>query len=408
MIKLPYIAYINFMSSSNKGVLFTMHELSCPSCNAPSQFDLKDYLLMCPFCSATFHIDHETGKKEVYSDHYVIPNACDSRQVKAIVMQWLKRLHHNAAQVEKEYFVTDLNGYSIPYWIISLEAHTSWKGLVKRQQRAFGDMSPGGGYIHESGQFRRNYRWAITARNNLFENWGLTRLHEPKEPIQIEWDGFPLDSTFSRGRIDPSLGVKTSREKADEELSAYDIREYFEFKFANGLPVLNIQVSEEEALRRAQSHVEQYHYELSKSYVDLLVDYRTELEIAGIQLIHLPFWHARYVYRPRSFLKHLKQTNQKNIILEGYAGGILKGELALIQKDKLWINAIITAIATIILFFIGMIWHPAFIFIAVFTLLVSIASIYKAATQSSSLHRGDNSGFFTAGSMGEDKEMEAS
>lgn len=381
-----------------------MHELACPSCNAPSQYDLRDHLLMCPFCSATFRLDKENGRKEVYSDHYIIPNACDSRQIKSIIMEWLKRIHHNAAQVEKEYFVTDIHGYSIPYWIISLEAHTYWKGLVKRSQRSLNDSVPGGGYINESGQFRRNYRWAVTARSNIFENWGLTRLHEPKEYINVDWDGFPLDSTFSRGRIDPNLGVKTTREQ-DEELSAYDIREYFEFKFSNGLPILTIQVPEEEALRRAQSHVELYHYEIAKSYVDLLIDTRTELEIAGIQLIHLPFWHARYIYRPRSLLKHFKQTNEKNLIIEGYAGGILKSELALVQKDKLWINSIVTAVASIILFFMGILWHSAFVLIAIFTLGVSFISGYKAATQKSSLHKDDNSGFFTSGIKAEENHI---
>ena len=47
----------------------SVHELACPSCNAPSQYDLKDYLMMCPFCSITFKISMETGKKEIYSDH---------------------------------------------------------------------------------------------------------------------------------------------------------------------------------------------------------------------------------------------------------------------------------------------------------------------------------------------------
>ncbi|MFK7825509.1 MAG: hypothetical protein AB8G05_15270 [Oligoflexales bacterium] len=359
-----------------------MHELACPSCNAPSQYDLMDKLLMCPFCSVTFRISMETGKKEIYSDHYIVPNSCDQRQVKAIFTEWIKRLHHHAENVDKEYFITDINGFSIPFWIVSLEAHTMWKGLVKRQKSAL-DHGLGANYIMEEGQFRRNYRWAISARKNLCENWGMTHLHEPKEQLEVDWDGFPLDSTFSRGRIDPSLGIKTSK-SGDDELSAYDVREFFEFKYANGLPILTIQVSEEEALRRARNHVTNYHHALAKLNVEILVDTRSELEIAGIQLIHLPFWHARYIYQPASVLKHFHKAREKNVMLEGYAGGILKGEMSIVKKDKLLINAIVCGIATFGLFLLGAVWHNAFLLVGLFSLLVALLSGYMATVKSSS------------------------
>src|SRR5438105_3166014 len=131
-----------------------MHELTCPACSSPSQFNLRDHLLMCPYCSATFGVDFETGRKELYGEHYIIPN----------------------------------------------------------------------------------------------------------EHIAICWDGFPLDSTFSRGRLE--------EEKDTRGKTAYERREFFEFKFANGLPILGIQVTEEEALRRARNHVEQYHFHMAELHCD--------------------------------------------------------------------------------------------------------------------------------------------
>ena len=359
-----------------------MHELSCPSCNAPTQYDLKDYMMMCPFCSVTFKVSMQTGKKEVYPDHYIIPNACDQRQVKAIFTEWIKRLHHQAENVDSEYFITEINGFSIPHWIISLEAHTMWKGLVKRQKAAT-DYGLGAAYISEDGVFRRNYRWAISARKNICENWGLTRLHEPKEQIIVDWDGFPLDSTFSRGRIDPSLGVKTSKSNNDEELSPYDVREFFEFKYSNGLPILSIQIPEDEALRRAKTHVSNYHHGIAGSNVDILIDCRHELEIAGIQLIHLPIWHARYLYQPKSILKHFHGSKERNVILEGYAGGILKGEMSIVKQDKLKINAIVCGIASIGLFVLGAAWHSAFFVVGVFAVIVAVISALMASGKKS-------------------------
>lgn len=369
-----------------------MHELTCPSCSASAQYDLNSYLLMCPTCSATFSFDLESGRKEIFAEHFIIPNAIDSGQVRNLVLQWIKRIHHKPGTVEREYFITDAKGYSIPFWIVSLEAHTSWKGLVKRQKSAAEMLTTG--YVTESGVFRRSYRWAVSSRKNICEHWGLTELHEPKEAINIEWDGFPLDSTFSRGRIDPTTGVKTSKESLEGELPAYGVREYFDFKFSNGLPILSVEIDEEEALRRARLHVELYHFKIAKLNVDIPVDIRTELDIAGLQLIHLPFWHIRYLYRPSSALRHFQKTDKKNIIIEGYTGGVLKSELAIIQRDKIWINAALCSAAALILFFLGSIWHPAFLLVAFFFLLIAGASAYIATIRRGSKENETSSFFY--------------
>lgn len=349
-----------------------MHELACPSCNSPSQYELRDYLLMCPFCSATFRVHMDTGQKEIYGDHYIVPNTTDPRQVKTLVLEWLRRLHHKPTQAEKEFFVTDIKGFSVPFWVISLEAHSVWKGLVQKSRKNLFDLSPGSDFLMEEGQFRRSYRWAIFARKNLYEIWALTQLHEPIEKLAVIWDGFPLDSTFSRGRL---------IEEEVSQKSAYDVREFFEFKFANGLPILGIQVDEDEALRRARNHVELYHYKLARLNVDHLVDIHSELDIAGIQLIHLPFWHARYVYHPRTSLRYFYKAQEKNVLLDGYGKSVLKGELAILHHDKVWVNAIVCAAAAIFFFLLGGAWHPAFFFVAIFALGVAGASAYLASSR---------------------------
>lgn len=351
-----------------------MYEIACPACNSASQFDIQDYLLMCPFCSATFSLDMETGQKEVFGDHYIVANTSNAAQLKSLVTEWLKRLDHKTGAGDKEYFITNIRGLSIPYWVVSMEAHTAWKGLVQKQNRARLETGPGSDYLIESGQFKRNYRWAVSARANICETWGVSRLHEPKENIIVDWDGFPLDSTFSRGQLQETQNAK----------SAYDSREFFEFKFANGLPILGIQIQDEEALRRARLHVELYHLQLSRVNVDYLIDCRTETEVAGLQLIHLPFWYATYVYRPKSALRHFYRPKEKNVIVEGYNNGILAGELPIQHKDKLWVNSIVSGIATMVFLLLGLAWHSAFFLVALFGALVTAASAYTAATKAGS------------------------
>jgi len=349
-----------------------MHEVACPSCDSPSAYDLRDYLLMCQFCSSTFRVDLETGQKEVYSEHYIVPNAADGKRIKETILEWMRRMHHKPGAVDKEFFITNIAGMSIPYWVVSLEAHTIWKGLAKKHRASRLDNTPGSDFLVEKGQFRRSYRWAISARANLFETWGTFNLHEPGETsIQSDWDGFPLDSTLSRGQT----------QMLSEEQTAYDDREFFQFKYANGLPILGVQVEEEEALRRAKSHVNNYHTQLAKLNVDHLVDMRTELEIAGIQLIHLPFWFVSYVYRPQTFLRHIVRPKERHVIVEGHFTGILRGELAVIKRDKLWINSIVSASAALLTFLLGAIWHPSFFLVSLFCLIVAGASSYIASVR---------------------------
>lgn len=350
-----------------------MHELSCPSCGTASQYNLDDNLLICQFCSTSFTLDRTNGRKEIFSDHYIVPNMVDNQTVKDAVMEWLQRMHHRPASASKEFFVVDIHGVSIPFWVTSLDVHTVWKGLVKRHSRNTLNLAPGADYLMETGQFRRSYRWAVCARSNLCERWGLTRLHEPKEKINVEWDGFPLDSTFSRGRLE-------DKTESDEK-NIYESREFFDYKYANGLPILGVQIDEEEALRRGRHHAELYHYRLAKLNADYLIDIRTELEIAGIQLIHLPFWHATYQYRPKTALRHFYRPRNKNILLDGSGKGILKSELAIIHRDKVWINTIVCAFIAILFFLLGTIWHPAFFLIAVFSLIVAAVSGYIASAR---------------------------
>jgi hypothetical protein len=349
-----------------------MYELACPACNSPSQYDLANYLLMCPFCSVTFRIDSDTGQKDIFGDHYIIANTSSPVQVKTLVLDWLGRLNHKSGATDKEYFVTNIKGLSLPFWVVSMEVHTSWKGLVQRQQRSRLDLHPGSDYLIESGQFKRNYRWAISGRHNLCESWGMTRLHEPKESIDVRWDGFPLDSTFSRGQIQEPKTEKT----------AYDSREFFEFKFANGMAIIGIQVNEDEALRRAKMHVEQYHLELARLNVDYLTDFRTEIEVAGVQLVHMPFWYATYMYRPRTMLRHFYRPKEKHVILEGFNNGVLAGELPIHARDKFWVNSIVCGAATILFLLLGVAWHPAFLLVALFGAAITAASAYSASVKS--------------------------
>ncbi|MEY4631604.1 MAG: hypothetical protein RIQ81_1724 [Pseudomonadota bacterium] len=350
-----------------------MHELACPTCGTSAQYDFRHYLVMCPFCSETFKHIVETGEKEPFADHFIVPNTMAPKAVKDLILEWLRRLHHNPKAVDKEYVVASVEGTSLPFWIVSMEAHTVWTGLSQRRNK-IQEHGAGSDFLNENGNFRRTYRWAVSARKNICEMWGTARLHEPKEKVNVDWDGFPMDSTFSRGHI----------EKPQSERSSYEAKEPFEFKFANGMPIAGVEVDEESAIRRAVQHVEHYHHQISAQYVDYLLESRSEIEVAGVQLVHLPFWHVTYFYRPQTALRHFYRPKVKHVLVEGYSSGVLHGQLAITRQDKIGINALVTGAAAIAFFMLGAIWHPAFFLVSAFSGTISAASLYLSAIRAKS------------------------
>jgi hypothetical protein len=243
---------------------------------------------------------------------------------------------------------------------------------VRREGRNLLKNSSGADFLLEHGEFRRSYRWAISARRNPCEVWGLTRLHVPKESLLVDWDGFPLDSTFTRGRLEE----EKLRADGQAAKSVYDKREFFDYKYANGMPILSVQINEEEALRRAKLHVELYHHRLSQLGVDYLIDLRSELEVTGVQLIHLPFWHCVYQFRPKSALRHFMRPITKNILIEGSGRAVINGELAITHNDKVYVNGIIAAISAAVFFLLGIAAHPGFLLLSLFALSISGVSLY--------------------------------
>lgn len=360
-----------------------MHELDCPSCNASANYETTDYMHMCPICSSSFIVDYDEGHKEVFNDHYIVPNQSEAAKIRESVIEWLRRLHHKPAQTNSEFMVSDIRGYSLPFWVVSVEVHTRWKGFVKRETRNFMDQSQAGQFLTEEGGFSRSYRWCVYARKNLFEHWGLKNLHVPAESLDAEWDGFPLDSTFTRGILDP---VALTKKIGNEILTAhvYDEKEPFDFKFANGVNVLGIQIPEDEAVRRAKRHIENYHDRLSGLNADTLIDVKTELDFAGIQLIHLPFWFGKYVYKPSNMLSYFQPPKERNIVVEGFTNGILNGEFVMTQGDKLVINAYVTAAASVLLFIAGVVWHPSMFLISLFALAIAAASLQVSSVRKKS------------------------
>ena len=342
-----------------------MYEITCPNCEKVIQKVQGVKIYTCPDCSTSFYIGENEGTI-ILNQHTILPNVIDTLAVRELVLEWLRRTGHDPKHVDSKYIVTDISGVMMPYWIISVAAYTLWKGLVKREHVEY---NKGSNYLTERGEFIRQYKWAISARANICEYESLVQLHHPVEPVMVQWDGFPVESTLSSGIL---------RGEDEENLSLSSSTPVkFEHKFANGLPVLSIQVDDNEAIRRASHNIELYHHKLSQLNVDYLIDYDTKIEISDIELCHIPLWEAKYVLKPRFPLGYLMSPNFRTVVIDGNNSSIVTAELPMKRQDKLKINAAVTGISAGILIFMAYFFHPSIFLASLFMLGICGYCLYK-------------------------------
>lgn len=341
-----------------------MFEVTCPSCAAAMEFNDEDYIHLCPYCSAGFVLDLEEGAKDLIGDNYVVPNQIEKDHVADIFYDWVKERYHRPEKIKSEFKVLGTYGISIPYWIVSLEAHTYWSGHSQKAKTYSGQSARHETkFVKEDGRFSRRYRWAILARKSPKEHWGLERLHQPKESVLVDWDGFPLDE--SMGRV--KAGSPT----------IYDAKQPFNFDHANGLPVAGIQIKEQKAIARAKDQINEYHRRVCKTKVGTLYEHRTEIEIVGIQLMHIPFWFVRYAFVPNSAFRFFTTARERRLVIGGYTSQVLEAELPLNSSDKVMTNLIVCGSASLVVLTLALIYNPLFFLVFILLVVVCMLSAWK-------------------------------
>ena len=334
-----------------------MKEILCVKCNNSIEYKEKDYLYSCNYCNTSFTLNLEAGVKERFGDHYILPNKLDGERARELFFKFLVRNFHKSVIVNKEFFIK-------PFWVVSLAANTTWTGHSEKKQIAPGlKNSNESYYAGESGSFNGKYRWAILARDNIHEFWGMNKFHVPIEPINVDWNGFSFDH---------NLGSTE-----DQEKELYDMREFFNAKFGKGITLLSVQSSEADGITKVKEQITEYHRRVAKTKVSFLNDYSTEFEIAGYQLIHIPLWHVSYMYKPTGILKYFCKPEDKWALINGCTGAMIKFEHPIGKADKIYLNILVTSFFTLGFFILGLKISPLFYIISLFLALISVASAYR-------------------------------
>jgi hypothetical protein len=236
--------------------------IRCSHCGAPVEFKPGEIIATCKYCGFTTVI--ETGEPFNF-EHSLLLNKFDEKQIEEPIRSWMRSGFLKPGDLAKKSKITEKNLVYLPFWVVSAEATSSYKGIFER-------IAPP---IVKEGKIDKEYNWLVLAR-------------EASDFPTREYD-IPLE-----GKI------------------PYDFR-----KIKGFAKVLNSEIDREEAVELARQQIEAHHRFLLKQDVDRIIEIQTDLNIKQVVYLHAPVWFIKYTYKGKMY----------QLIIDGAAGMALKGDI---------------------------------------------------------------------------------
>jgi hypothetical protein len=236
--------------------------ISCSHCGAPVEFKPGELVATCKYCGFTTVI--ETGQAFTF-EHSLLLNSYSQDQIESLVREWMRSGFMKPGDLAKKAKITEKNLVYLPFWVVSIQATTNYKGIFER-------ISPA---IVKEGQIQKEYNWLVLAQ---------------------EASDFP-----TREYNVPLTGK-----------IPYDFRRIEGFA-----KLLNSEISREEALELAKQQIESLHRFLLQQDIDRIVEATSTFDLKQMVYLHAPAWFLKYEYKGNTY----------QMIVDGATGMVLKGDI---------------------------------------------------------------------------------
>ena len=237
-------------------------EIKCSHCGAPVQFNPGEIIATCKYCGFTTVI--ETGQAFTF-EHSLIVNKFDPAAIEEPIKDWMSGGFLKPSDLAKKSKITEKNLVYLPFWVASVEAKSTYKGIFER-------IAPA---IVKEGTLAKEYNWLVLAR---------------------EASGFPT----------------REYEVPLEGKIPFDFR-----KIEGFAKVLNSEIDRDEALELTRQQIDAHHRFLLQQDVDKIVEIKTEVDLKQMVYLHAPIWFIKYKYKGNVF----------QLIIDAASGASLKGDI---------------------------------------------------------------------------------
>jgi hypothetical protein len=239
-----------------------IEEIHCSHCGAPIAFKPGEILATCKYCGYTVVI--ETGETFTF-EHSILLNKYDQTQVEEPITDWMRTGFLKPPDMAKKSKITEKNLVYLPFWVVSTEAKSSYKGIFERVAPA----------VIKEGKIEKDYDWLVLARKAA---------EFPTREYNV-----PLE-----GKI------------------PYDFRKIEAFA-----KVLNSEIDKDDAVEIARQQVDEHHRFLAQEDVDKIIEMNTELEIKQVVYLHAPIWFVKFGYKGKDY----------QMLVDGATGTVIKGDI---------------------------------------------------------------------------------
>jgi DNA-directed RNA polymerase subunit RPC12/RpoP len=239
-----------------------VEEIKCPHCGAPIEFRPGEILATCKYCGYTVVI--ETGKAFDY-EHSLLLNSYDQTQVEEPIKNWMREGFLKPQDLAKKAKITEKNLIYLPFWVVSVEAESTYKGIFER-------ITPA---VVKEGKIQKKYNWLILARK-------ATEFPTREYNVPLE------------GKI------------------PYDFR-----KIEGFAKVFNSEIEKDEAVELAKEQIDAQHHFLSQQDIDKIIDMKTDIKVRQTVYLHAPVWFVKYEYKGESY----------QLLADGATGTVIKGSI---------------------------------------------------------------------------------
>jgi hypothetical protein len=239
-----------------------VQEIHCSHCGAPIAFQPGEILATCKYCGFTVVI--ETGETFTF-EHSILLNKFDLAQIEEPIHEWMRTGFLKPGDLAKKSKIVEKNLLYLPFWVVSAEAETTYKGVFER-------ITPA---VVKEGKLENDYDWLVLARKAS---------EFPTREYNV-----PLE-----GKI------------------PYDFR-----KIEGFAKVLNSEIDKDEAVELAKQQIEDLHRYLIQKDVDRIIEMKTEVKLDQVVYLHAPVWFVKYEYK----------GNVYQLLIDGTSGSSIKGDI---------------------------------------------------------------------------------
>ncbi len=192
-------------------------------------------------------------------------NKYDQTQIEEPIRNWMRKGFLKPPNLAKKSRIIEKNLTYVPFWIVTAEAETTYKGIFDR-------ITPP---VIKEGRINKKYNWLVLAR-------------KATEFPTKEYD-VPLE-----GKV------------------PYDFRKIEDFA-----KTLNSEMDKNEAVEHAKQEIEEHHRFLIQQDIDKIIEIKTEIKINQTVYLHSPIWFIKYEYKGKEY----------QLLIDGATGTVIRGDI---------------------------------------------------------------------------------